>query len=183
MAVVTSEGMPLGTPAPRFALPGVDGRTWSIDDFEDARVLVVVFTCNHCPYAVAAEDRLIALANDTAERGVRVVAINPNDGDRYPEDAFPRMVERARDKAFPFPYLQDETQDVARAYRAVCTPDPFVFGADRRLVYNGRVDDDWKRPERATHHDLRAAVDAALAGDPVSFEPTPSIGCSIKWRF
>jgi peroxiredoxin len=182
MALEHSKGMPVGTVAPPFSLPGVDGRTWSLDDFDGAKALVIVFTCNHCPYAKAAEDRLIAIERDYRDRGVRVVAINPNDAANHPEDSFEAMKVRAAEKGFPFPYLRDESQAVARAYDAACTPDPFVFDASRRLAYNGRIDDDWKAPEAATRHDLRRALDALLAGEPLGFTPVPSMGCSIKWR-
>ena len=183
MALVRSSGLPVGTPAPPFSLPGTDGRTWSLDDFADAKVLVVVFTCNHCPYAKACEDRLVALSRDYADAGVRLVAINPNDASTHPEDSFERMVERAEEKGFDFPYLRDETQEVARAYDAACTPDPFVFDAERRLVYNGRIDDSWRDESAVTRRDLRQVIDATLEGRPHGLEEVvPSMGCSIKWK-
>ncbi len=181
MAVTqSSAGLPLGSKAPPFSLPGVDGETHSLEDF-GADVLVVVFTCNHCPYAVASEDRLIEIARDYEGRAA-LVAINANDAERYPADSLPAMKQRAEEKGFPFPYLHDETQAVARAYHAACTPDPFVFDRDRKLVYNGRIDDDWKHPSAVKRRDLRAAIDAALEGRPVDFDVVPSMGCSIKWR-
>lgn len=176
-----SNGMPVGTPAPRFSLPATDGKTYSIDDFADAPVLVVVFTCNHCPYAVASEDRLIEIQRDYEGRA-RIVAINPNDDRKYPDDGFDRMVSRARDKGFNFPYLRDEDQSVARAYDAACTPDIFVFDRDRKLVYNGRLDDNWKEPSKVTRRDLRDVIDATLAGRPHGLDVVPSMGCSIKWK-
>jgi len=182
MALAYSRGMAVGTPAPPFSLPGVDGRSWSLDDFGDARVLVVVFTCNHCPYAKACEDRLVRLQDDMRDRGVRLVAINPNDAASYPEDSFEGMKARAGQKGFNFPYLHDESQEVARAYDAACTPDVFVFDAGRRLVYNGRIDDSWQDESRVTRRDLREAIEAALDGRPVGFEPVASMGCSIKWK-
>lgn len=183
MALTHSKGMPLGTEAPPFSLPGTDSRTYSLEDFADAKALVVVFTCNHCPYAQAAEDRLVRLQAEYADRGVRLVAINPNDDRGYPADSFPKMIERASEKGFNFPYLRDESQEVARAYDAVCTPDVFVFGPDRRLVYNGRIDDDWRDEAAVTRHDLRDVLDAVLADRaPALPEVVPSMGCSIKWR-
>ncbi len=182
MALQYSKGMAVGTPAPDFSLPGVDGSDWSVQSFADAQLLVVVFTCNHCPYAIACEDRLVQLQADYLDRGVRLVAINPNDAERYPGDDFEHMKVRAQEKSFNFPYLRDETQSVARAYDAACTPDIFVFDADRRLVYNGRLDDNWQQPEQVTRHDLREMLDAALAGNALSFDPVPSMGCSIKWK-
>jgi peroxiredoxin len=159
-----SKGMPVGTPAPPFSLPGVDGHTRSLDSFSDAEVLVVVFTCNHCPYAIACEDRLIAIQRDYADKGVQLVGINPNDDENYPDDSFDKMVARAAEKGFNFPYLRDESQEVARAYDAACTPDIFVFDRDRKLVYNGRIDDNWQQPENVTRKDLRAVLDATLEG-------------------
>ena len=185
MALMHSKGMPVGTRAPAFSLPATDGKTYSLDDFRGAQALVVVFTCNHCPYAQAAEERLIAIARDYADRGVRMVAINPNDATRYPEDSFAEMKNRAREKSFPFPYLYDESQSVARAYDAVCTPDIFVFDATLGLRYNGRIDDNWQEPAKVTRKDLRAALDAILASpaeEDLPFKPTPSMGCSIKWK-
>lgn len=182
MALAYSKGMPIGTPAPAFSLPGVDGRDWSLDSFADATVLVAVFTCNHCPYAKAVEDRLVAIQDDYEGKGVRLVGINPNDDERYPDDSFEAMKVRADEKGFNFPYLRDDTGAVARAYDAACTPDVFVFDRDRRLVYNGRIDDNWQEPRAVTRHDLRLVLDAALAGTAVDFEPIPSMGCSIKWK-
>lgn len=182
MALMHSKGMPVGTPAPAFSLPGVDGETRSLHSFGDAEVLVVVFTCNHCPYAKASEDRVIEIQRDYGPRGVQLVAINPNDAVRYPDDSFDKMKERAAEKGFNFPYLYDESQDIARAYDAVCTPDIFVFDKDRKLLYNGRIDDNWQEPDKVTRQDLRAVLDAALEGGTVDFEHVPSMGCSIKWK-
>jgi peroxiredoxin len=181
MAMTTSHGLPLGTAAPPFSLPGVDGRAWSLDSFAEADALVVVFTCNHCPVAVATEDRFVELQRDYGDR-LRLVAINPNDAVGYPEDSFEAMKKRAAEKGFNFPYLRDETQEVARAYDARCTPDIFLFGRDRKLAYAGRLDDNWKDPEAVTRRDLRAAVDAVLAGRPIEIDVHPATGCSIKWK-
>jgi len=182
MALTHSNGMAVGTPAPDFSLPGVDGKTYALDGFADAQVLVVIFTCNHCPYAKAVEERLVQLQHDYAARGVRLVAINPNDERAYPDDSFEHMIERARVRGFNFPYLRDASQMVARAYDAACTPDIFVFGRDRKLVYNGRFDDNWQNPSKVTRHELALVLDATLAGRPVGFEAVPSMGCSIKWK-
>ncbi len=182
MALMYSKGMPIGTRAPDFSLKGVDGQNYSLASFADARVLVVVFTCNHCPYAKASEDRLIALQEAFGGQGVRLVAINPNDTSKYAEDDFAHMVQRAKEKHFNFPYLRDESQDVARAYDAACTPDIFVFDQARKLVYNGRIDDNWQAPEKVTRHDLQTAIEATLQGAQLGFEVVPSMGCSIKWR-
>ncbi len=180
--VAYSKGMPLGTPAPAFSLPGVDGKTYSLDSFRDATLLVVIFTCNHCPYAQALEPRFMALANEYAAPGVRFVGISSNDAARYPDDSFDKMRERARAQGWVFPYLYDDSQAVARAYDAACTPDIFVFDGQRTLRYNGRCDDNWKEPEKVTRQDLRRALDLGLAGKPLDFDVHPALGCSIKWK-
>jgi peroxiredoxin len=174
--------LPLGTAAPNFTLPGTDGKTYRLADFEGAAALLIVFTCNHCPYAQAVEARLIQLAHDYHEQGLAVVFINSNDAVNYPEDSFPSMQRRAREKKFPFPYLYDESQSVARAYSATCTPDPFLFDAECKLVYRGRIDDNWKEPDKVTRQDLRDAIEAVLAGDPLPGEQLASMGCNIKWK-
>ena len=193
MALVSSDPLPLGTAAPPFTLPianeDVDGRTGdlrSLTEYADARALLVVFTCNHCPYAIEVEDRLIALAREHQPHGLQVVAISSNDAEAYPADSFENMARRADEKDFPFPYLYDRSQEVARAYHAACTPDFFLFDADRHLVYAGRMDDGRpNRPSREgqppTTHELADAVDQVLAGEPVTVEQVPSMGCSIKW--
>lgn len=169
-----------GAPASDFSLPGVDGRTYTLASFRDKPVLVVVFSCNHCPYVQAFEDRMIAVQRDYAARGVQLVAINSNDETQFPDDSFPRMVERAKEKGFNFPYLRDESQAVAEAYGAQCTPHVFVFDKERRLRYQGRIEDD-KDPKQAKTRDLRDALDALLAGRAVQNPVTPAFGCSIKW--
>ena len=182
MAITESRMLALGTPAPPFELPATDGRTHSLDSFKDAAALLIVFTCNHCPYAKAVEDRLIAIGRDFKDRGLAVALINSNDAGNYPEDGFDNMKRRAEAKGFPFPYLFDETQQTARAYQAACTPDPFLFDAERRLVYRGRIDDNWQDPGRIKRHDLRDAIEATLSGQPVSPEQFVSLGCNIKWK-
>jgi peroxiredoxin len=170
----------LGSAAPRFSLPGVDGRAWSLDDFREP-ALVLVVTCNHCPVAIAYEDRLIALAKEFAGRAA-IVAINPNDATSHPEDSFDAMKRRSEEKAFPFPYLRDESQAIARALDARCTPDPFVFDASRKLVYMGRIDDSHRDPSKVTRRDLALAIEATLAGRAIDFDVRPAVGCSIKWK-
>ena len=181
MALAYSTGMPVGSAVIDFSLPGVDGNTYSPASFADAEVLVLVFTCNHCPYAVASEDRLIELQTRFAPR-VRFVLINPNDAFAYPEDSFKAMKVRADEKQFPFPYLRDESQNVARAYDAACTPDVFVFDRDRVLRYNGRIDDNWKDAAAVTRRDLETALTDLLAGREISIDAVPCMGCSIKWK-
>jgi peroxiredoxin len=180
--VAYSKGMPEGTPAPNFSLAAVDGKTYSLDSFRDAKLLVAIFTCNHCPYAQALEPRFIELQRDYADKGVRVCAISSNDERAYPDDSFANMQTRAREHGWNFPYLHDQTQAVARAYDAACTPDIFVFDAERKLRYNGRCDDNWKEPAKVTRRDLRQALDQLLSGQSIDFDVHPALGCSIKWR-
>ncbi len=175
---------------PSFNLPATDGKTYSLDSFSSAKLLVVIFSCNHCPYVQAYEDRMIALQRDYGPKGVQLVAINSNETGNHPEDDFPHMVERSKAKGFNFPYLRDETQEVARAYGAERTPHIFLFekvpgtiseGARHRLRYTGRIDDNWQNPSAVKSHDLRNALDALLAGkEPPS--NTPAIGCTVKWK-
>jgi len=171
----------LGTSAPDFALPEpLSGREWALADFE-AEALVVIFTCNHCPYAQAVEARIIALARDFAGRA-DFVAISANDAASFPDDAPEKMARRARDKDYPFPYLYDETQAVARAYGAACTPDFFLYGRERQLAYRGRLDDNWQEPEKVQRHELRDAIEAVLTSKPVAKQQLPALGCNIKWK-
>lgn len=180
MALTESTYTPLGSSMPAFHLQGVDGRSWRQDDFR-TQALLIVFMCNHCPYVQAMDDRINALA--LAYRGrCAVVAINSNDPDQYPEDSLEAMGERALEKGYTFHYLFDETQEVARAFGAVCTPDFFLFGSDRTLAYRGRLDDSWKDPSAVTREDLKEAIEAVLSGKAPITDPKPSMGCSIKWR-
>ena len=172
----------LGAACPGFSLPGVDGKTHARDDFAAAPVLCVMFICNHCPYVKAVEDRLIRLARELGPRGVQFVAVCSNDAESYPDDAFDKLRDRWRDKAYGFPYLHDESQDVARAFGAVCTPDIFVYGRGRNLAYRGRIDDSWKDESKVTRRELAEALEALLAGQPVPEPQRPSMGCSIKWK-
>jgi peroxiredoxin len=172
----------LGTPCPDFSLPAVDGKTYTQGDFAGAPVLCVMFICNHCPYVKAVEDRLIRLAAELGPRGVQFVAVCSNDAESYPDDAFDKLRDRWRDKSYGFPYLHDEAQDVARAFGAVCTPDIFVYGRDRKLAYRGRIDDSWKDESKVTRRELADALEALLTGRPVPAPQRPSMGCSIKWR-
>ena len=184
MARQSSRMLPLGTAAVPFALPDtVTGRVVTLEDFATAPLLLVVFTCNHCPFVKHILDGFVAFARDFGPRGVAVVAISPNDVTSYPEDAPAEMARIARLKGFTFPYLYDESQEVAKAYQAVCTPDFFLFDRERRLAYRGQFDA--SRPGGrvpVTGADLRAACEALLGGKPVTQEQIPGIGCSIKWQ-
>ncbi|MDP3919330.1 MAG: thioredoxin family protein [Candidatus Omnitrophota bacterium] len=182
MVLLHSDKRSLGQPAPDFQLRGVDGNDYSLSSFSDSRVLVVMFICNHCPYVVAIEDRLIELQRDYSGKGVQLVGICANDPTDYPDDSPDNLRKRWVEKSYGFPYLVDEVQDVARAYGAVCTPDLFVYDANRKLAYHGRLDDNWKDPGSVKKRDLREALDALLAGRAPGAEQTPSMGCSIKWK-
>ena len=170
----------LGAPAPDFDLPGVDGRTHSLDSFKDKPVLVVIFSCNHCPYVKAYEGRMVSIQKEYTAKGVQLVVINSNDEKAYPEDTFQEMVKRSGEKGFNFPYLRDESQKVVEAYGGVCTPHAFAFDGDRKLRYRGRIDDS-KEEAKVTTNDLRNALDDLLAGRAVRVPDTRPFGCSIKW--
>jgi peroxiredoxin len=175
--------LPLGTPAPDFRLTSIDGRTVSLHDLDDQPVLLVMFICNHCPFVKHVRGELAKLGRDYQHRGVAVVAINSNDVNSHPEDSPEKMREEAAAAGYEFPYLFDESQEVAHAYNAACTPDFFVFDGERELVYRGQLDD--SRPGNnipVTGADLRDALDAVLAGEPVPAEQKPSMGCNIKWK-
>jgi len=182
MALLNTESIPMGTPCPDFNLPAVDGRQYGLADFADAQVLVVMFICNHCPYVQAIEDRYVALAHHYAEASVQFVGICPNDPDKYPDDSRENLWRRWADKAYGFPYLQDLSQDVSRAFGAVCTPDLYVYDRDRKLAYHGRLDDSWGDPYQVTREEMREAIDILLDGGQPAAEQAPAQGCSIKWR-
>ena len=172
----------IGDKAIPFELPGVDNRDYSLADFADTPVLVVIFSCNHCPYVMAWEDRLVQIQADYAERGVQLLAINANDTQKYPADSFEKMQERAAAKGFNFPYLFDESQDVPRFYGAERTPELFVFDQQRVLRYHGAPDDNYDNPVAVKQPYLRHALDAVLAGQTPPVAETPPVGCTIKWR-
>jgi len=180
MALMESGMVPLGRPCPEFSLPGVDGRTWKSREFRTP-ALLVVFMCNHCPYVQAVDDRINALAAEFKGR-CEVVGINANDAEQYPEDSFEAMGHRAEEKGFVFRYLYDASQETARAFGAVCTPDFFLYGPDRRLVYRGRLDDNWKEAEKVSRRELHEAIAALLEGKKLRASQKPSMGCSIKWK-
>ena len=184
MAQTSSFMLPLGTIAPEFKLfDTVTGKTLSLADLKSKVATVIMFICNHCPYVKHVQPELVRLAKDHQTRGVSFIGISSNDIVAYPEDSPQRMKEVALQAGYTFPYLFDETQEVARAYQAECTPDFYVFDAELRLVYRGQLDD--ARPKNnvsVTGKDLRAALECVLAGKPVSAEQRPSVGCNIKWK-
>ena len=183
MALTPSTMPPLGMQAPDFSLMNVDGKTVSLSDFDGAPALLVVFMCNHCPFVVHLADDLAAFAREYQGKGAAIVGISSNDVSTHPADSPEQMVHEAEKRGYTFPYLYDETQEVAKAYGAACTPDFFLFDADRKLAYRGQFDE--TRPDSGktpTGADLRAALDQVLAGAPVAEPQQPSIGCNIKWK-
>ena len=184
MAATPSVMLALGTRAPDFKLPDVvSGKTFTLKSFEGRKALLVMFICRHCPYVKHVEAELARLGRDYAAKDAAIVAVSSNDARAYPDDAPESLKEQARSAGFPFPYLYDESQSAAKAYSAACTPDFFLFDAERRLVYRGQLDA--SRPgnsEPVTGKDLRAALEAVLAGRPAAKDQRPSLGCGIKWR-
>jgi peroxiredoxin len=183
MALTPSTMPALGTPAPAFSLPDTDGRTVSLSDFARHRALVVTFICNHCPYVQHIRHDLARFAKEYQAKGAAIVGISSNDVAAYPDDSPGKMAEEKRAIGYTFPYLFDATQEVARAYRAACTPDFFVYGPERRLLYRGQYDG--SRPGNGvpvSGADLGAALDAVLAGRPATADQRPSMGCNIKWK-
>jgi len=182
MVKTASTMMPLGTAAPDFSLPNVDGSTVSLADYA-GKPLLVIFMCNHCPFVVHLREALASFGKEYAEKGLAIAGISSNSVKTHPQDGPEEMKQEAADAGYTFDYLYDETQDVAKAYRAACTPDFFLFDASHKLVYRGQFDD--SRPQSGipvTGADLRGACDALLAGEVVSDDQKPSIGCNIKWE-
>lgn len=182
MALTHTPAPEIGMPCPDFTLKGVDGHIYKQSDFTEAKAYLFMFICNHCPYVVAIEDRLIALGKKLEGQSVKIVAICANDGEKYPEDSFENMKIRSRNKSYPFPYLHDETQKTALAFGAVCTPDFFLFDENHKLAYRGRLDDSWKDPNAVKSQDLLMAIQALLKANKPMVDQKSSMGCSIKWK-
>ena len=183
MVKTASTMLPLGTPAPAFSLRNVDGQMVSLEDFQGKTALLVIFMCNHCPFVKHIADQLAQLGREYQAAGVGVVAISSNDIAHHPEDSPEQMIHEVEQRGYTFPYLYDEDQDVAIAYRAACTPDFYIFDGDQELAYRGQLDS--SRPDSGipvSGDDLRAALDAVLTGQPPSEQQVPSIGCNIKWK-
>lgn len=172
----------IGDKAPPFSLSSVDGSHVDLDSLSGASAVAVIFSCNHCPYVMAWEDRMVATQRDYADRGLKMVAINANDQIMYPEDSFEAMVERSAERDFNFPYLRDDSQDVPRAYGAERTPEIFLFDSELRLVYHGAIDDNYEEPAEVKAHYLRDAIEAVLDGKVPQVQETAPVGCTIKWR-
>ena len=182
MAKTPSQMLPLGTLAPGFSLPDADGKMHALDDAAGSKALLIMFICNHCPFVKHVADELARLGRNYEDKGVAVFAINSNDIENYPADGPEKMKQEAASRGYSFPYLLDRDQSVAKAYRAACTPDFYLFGADRKLVYRGQLDGSRPGNDIAVNGaDLRKALDAVLAGESVPEEQVPSVGCNIMW--
>jgi peroxiredoxin len=181
MALTITPFPEIGLACPDFSLPAVDGKTYSLKDFPLGKPLVIMFICNHCPYVKAIEDRLIELGSDLKKLGIPVLGICSNDDETYPEDNFENLKKRWNEKNYSFPYLHDKTQEVAKKFGALCTPDFFVYDQNHQLAYRGRLDDSWKDASKVTTRELFEAVKLLASGKPAPQQQTPSMGCSIKW--
>ena len=179
---LATNNLKIGSPAPDFNLPGVDGKKYALSFFAEEKALIVIFSCNHCPYVQAYENRIKQIQSDYAGKGASVVAINSNEDKGYPEDSFENMKKRATEQKFNFLYLRDEDQSVARAYDATHTPEIFLFDNERKLAFHGKIDDNWQEPNKVQNHYLRNALDELLAGKEISVPETFTIGCTIKWK-
>jgi peroxiredoxin len=182
MALLESIDIPLGTEMPDFDLPAPNGARHTLTSTMGSHGLLIAFTCNHCPYAIAIWPRLIALAKQAKALGVETVAINPNINPDYPEDAPGKMLLKIKEWDISFPYLVDAAQGIAEAYKAQCTPDLYLLNAKQELVYHGRLDDNWKEPAKVTAHELADAIQNLASGKPINSRQNPSMGCSIKWK-
>lgn len=181
MALLESIHIPLGTLMPDFELKDPEGKAHRGRELYGKKGLLLLVTCNHCPYALAVWPRSIGLAKRAAELGIATAAVNPNIHPGYPEDSPAKMLEKIREWGIPFPYLVDATQETAKALKAQCTPDIYLFDSSRKLVYHGRIDDNWEDESKVKRHELRSAIEALAAGKPLAAEQRPSMGCSIKW--
>ena len=177
-----TDTLKIGDHLPEFSLIGVDGKTYSSTVFQDKKGLIIIFSCNHCPYVQAYEDRIKSIQTDYAGKGIQVLAISSNDVVSYPEDSLENMKKRSDEKEFNFPYLWDETQQVAKDFGATHTPEIFLFNADKKLAFHGKIDDNWNDEQSIRHKYLRSALDEMLAGKEISAPETFTIGCTIKWK-
>lgn len=185
LSSMAHEGYHVGDNVIDFSLKDINGKMVSLQDYKEAKGFIIIFTCNHCPYAKAYEDRIIALNSKYAKAGYPVIAINPNDAEQYPDDNFENMQTRAKEKKFKFPYLYDESQSIARTYGAIKTPHVFIVQKEAKnlvLKYTGAIDDNWENAVEAKEKYVESAVDALLAGKPITTTFTKAIGCGVKWK-
>ena len=183
MVRTASTMLSLGISAPNFSLPDTEGQTVTLSDFDDAKALLVIFLCNHCPYVKHVAPELARLGNDYASKGLKIVGISSNDVENYPDDSPEKMAEEKSAQGYNFPYLYDEDQAAAIAYQAACTPDFFLFGAEQKLAYRGQLDESRPKSDHPLNgEDLRKAIDAVLGGQQPTSDQKPSIGCNIKWK-
>ncbi|MFZ5947223.1 MAG: thioredoxin family protein [Stygiobacter sp.] len=178
---MATNNLKIGSPAPHFNLLSVDGNYYSLESFKNKKLLIVIFSCNHCPYVQAYEERIKNIQNDYKEF-LQIVAINSNDEIAYPEDSFEEMKRRSKERNFNFPYLRDESQEVAKAYDTTHTPEIFLFNEERKLIFHGKIDDNWQDEKNVRSKYLRNAIDEYLAGKKISVPETFTIGCTIKWK-
>ncbi len=179
---MATNNLEIGSSAPDFDLIGIDEKKYSLESFKGKKALIIIFSCNHCPYVQAYEGRIKNLQKEYTDKGVIVVAINSNEDVNYPDDSFDNMKKRAAEKNFNFLYLRDEDQSVARAYDATHTPEIFLFDESRKLAFHGKIDDNWQEPDKVQNHYLRDALNELLAGKEISVPETFTIGCTIKWK-
>ncbi|MCX6175687.1 MAG: thioredoxin family protein [Ignavibacteriales bacterium] len=178
---MATDTLKIGSLAPDFNLPATDGKKYSLNTFANKKALVIVFSCNHCPYVQAYEDRIMEIQKDYS-KDVQLIAISSNEDENYPEDSFENMKARAKMKKFNFPYLHDQTQNIAKAYGATHTPEIFLFDKERKLIFHGKIDDNWQEPQSVKSKYLRNALDELLSGKQISVPETFTIGCTIKWK-
>jgi len=179
---MATKTLSIGSKVPEFNLPGIDGKTYSLESFSNGKGLVIIFSCNHCPYVQAYEQRMISLQNQYKDKGISLIAINPNDSTTHPDDSFENMKKRASEQKFNFIYLRDEDQSAARAFDATHTPEIFLFNSERKLVYHGKIDDNWQEPDKVVNFYLKDAIEEMLNEKEISVPETYSIGCTIKWK-
>jgi peroxiredoxin len=179
---MATKTLSIGSKIPEFNSKGIDGKTYSLESFKDTKGVIIIFSCNHCPYVQAYEGRIKAIQSDYKDKRIAVVAINSNDDVNYPDDSFENMKKRAAEQNFNFIYVRDEDQSVAKKFDATHTPEIFLFDEDKKLVYSGKIDDNWQEPEKVVNHYLRNALNEMLEGNEISVPETYSIGCTIKWK-
>lgn len=179
---MATKTLQISSPIPDFNLLSIDGNKYSLNSFKDKKALIIIFSCNHCPYVQAYENRIMAIQKDYEEKEVAVIAINSNDAIQYPDDSFEEMKKRAASKKFNFVYLTDEDQSVAKSFDAAHTPEIFLFNEERKLVYHGKIDDNWQEEKKVKTKYFRDALDELLSGKEISVPETYSIGCTIKWK-